>query len=174
MRKQILGFRSLDLRHRLARAADGRVVGFRHPQIALEQALALQQLTGTDLDHPAVHFLYFLLAPKLGIVQQQSILGEQGGLDLANIPEVFIGELQILQHCLRLSHQPLGPLLRWGEDNLANLAVFADPGSALVEFFNRDALLVGVVALSVLCFTFTDGNAGYQVGGRLVSLYAGR
>ena len=83
---------------------------------------------------------------------RRSIRRQQEGLHLADIAEVFLGQLEMMEVHFRPSHHLLRALLRGREDDFACFAIVALAGAVAVQFIDGHGLAVGVVSLSFRCF----------------------
>jgi len=91
-REKIFLSRAEDLRHGLAFALDDRKVVLGDPEETLEEPLAVEELAGLYLQHPAFDVLHSLFAAESGGVKPEALFGEEQRLDLAEVAEVFFGE----------------------------------------------------------------------------------
>ena len=107
--EKIFLFRTKDFRDGFALAADDGKVALGHPEQAVEQALAVEDLARGDGEDPAGGVFDRFLAPVAGGIERELLFRQQQRLDLAEIAEVFLGQDQAGEHRLRLADQPFGP-----------------------------------------------------------------
>ena len=166
--KQILLFHAADLRHRLAlRAHNGEIVLF-HPQHAVKQPLSLQDLPRPHFEYVALHVVDIFRAAKFRFVNRQQFFHQYERLDIADIGEIFLGQLEILQGENGPADHLLRALLRWRENDVAHFAVLARHHAALAHFLHRHALPVSEVVARPLCFAFHVRRLADQVGRRIL------
>src|SRR5579862_2470846 len=102
----------MNLRHRLAFAADYRVISLGYPQHAVEQTLALQDLPWTYLDHETFHAVHGFFTAKLRCIEERLIFRQQKWLHIAEVAKILVGQFKVRQRLGRLAHHLLATLLR--------------------------------------------------------------
>src|ERR1022692_87032 len=166
--KQILGFGGPDLRNGLPLAADDRVVFLVHPQHALEQPLALQDLAWLDPDDVAIHSIHGLLAFEMRLIQKQLILGQQKRLDVTDVSKILFSQSDPVEVVERPLDHLFGAFLFRREDDVTLFPITAHDRTTIVEFIDGQTLAIGVVGLSFGCFGFALGHTFGQIGRRVV------
>ena len=134
----------------------------------------MQDLARADLDHPTIHAVHLLFAAEAALVNEGLLVGEQKRLDLADVVEILVRQLQVLETLLGRADKLLAALPGWREDDVAHFAVIAGDGSVIIQFFHRDALPVCVVRLRLLRGRLRGPDALDQVRGRILGACEGR
>ncbi len=134
------------------------------PDEAVEHAKALKELAGGEFEDPAIAAVHILVALEADDVAGQEFGGDQQGLDVANVGEVLGGEDQALKGVGRGADQLFGAFARWGEDDVAGLAVLA---TARTAFFDHNLLAVSILSARVLRGEFAFGDAAGEIRRRI-------
>lgn len=145
-------------------AADDGEGGLIDPQQSVEHAEALKQLARGEFEDPAGASVDVFFALEADEVAGQEVWGEQEGLDVADVFEVFGGEAQAAESVGGGANELFGAVAGGGEDDVAGFAVLSGAGSALLD---DDGLAVGVLGAGFLGGEFSFGDAADEVGGRI-------
>jgi len=82
--------------------------------------------------------------------------------------EVLLGEDEVLECFAGRADHLFGALAGGGEDDVADLAIFASQAAAVIQFFEKDGLAIRVVVADCLGFRLALSGEFGQVGRRLI------
>jgi len=125
------------------------------------------------LQHPAIHAVDRLVAAELRFVIPKLVLGHHEGLDAADVLEVFVGHLQVLQSQQRPADRLLGAFVLGRKDHVALLAILARLRSMRVQLREHHRLPERIIVARGLRLRLLMRDAARQVRRRLLRARAG-
>ena len=174
VREEILAFGGADLGDGLTFHVDDVEFLLVDPDEAVEEAHVAEDLAGADLEDPAIDSIHGFVAADLGFVIPEAVLGEDEGLDITDIAEVFGREEEGLEGIDGGADGLFGALTGGREDDVAYLFIHAAGGAVAVELFQGDGLAVHVLVALGLGFGFAMGDEAGQIGWRVLGGLSGR